>query len=395
MQCPKCADEQAGTFCRQCGTRLRASTSQGQPVAAEAMGAVPFQAPSPISGPVPTPSSGSVTAPAPPPQAPTHPPTVKTRPDPGAVTTHVYESTVPLAADPYGTTPTPSYRQDPQGLGSLETSGLGAPSGPVGSGREEQGLIPPSVPPPYLPADAAGGGAGESKGRGTSRALRIALIAAAVLIAAVAPAGVVYWWFVVRTPEPSTAVVDSVVVTSSATPKVSASSSGTPSDTSSEIPTPDSGGAGQPSTGGSSLPIIPSEQPSVTPQQALTDQRDADVPTLTLDGHWVAQLASKFDGVTDPRQEAPDGTHTFRLADILAEHQGFRSRFGDGIKLIGGDDMGKRSGRLVATWTTIYDPGSFADESSVASWCLSAFPRLTGNDLGDVCLPRPSSPPHN
>lgn len=41
---------------------------------------------------------------------------------------------------------------------------------------------------------------------------------------------------------------------------------------------------------------------------------------MVLDGRWVAQLASKTFGISDPLQIAENGSHTSFGIDVLAEH---------------------------------------------------------------------------
>src|ERR1035437_7466333 len=54
---------------------------------------------------------------------------------------------------------------------------------------------------------------------------------------------------------------------------------------------------------------------------ALNQQRATDLPTTPFDGQWVAQLSSKYDGISDPLQTSASGSHTFHNVDILAEYQ--------------------------------------------------------------------------
>lgn len=135
--------------------------------------------------------------------------------------------------------------------------------------------------------------------------------------------------------------------------------------------------------------------PPPDPLQELQRLRNEGVAQLTLDGHWVVQLASKYDGVVDVTQTALDGSHTFHNDDILAEHVTLRARFGNAVKLISGNDMGKRSTRPQALWMTIYDPGTFAGQAAAAAWCKAAFPGLSGSALDNVCLTRQAKPPYD
>src|ERR1035437_7073321 len=61
--------------------------------------------------------------------------------------------------------------------------------------------------------------------------------------------------------------------------------------------------------------------PELAAFATLNQQRAADLPTTPFDGQWVAQLSSKYDGISDPLQTSASGSHTFHNVDILAEYQ--------------------------------------------------------------------------
>jgi hypothetical protein len=130
----------------------------------------------------------------------------------------------------------------------------------------------------------------------------------------------------------------------------------------------------------------------------LQQLRAQSLQRVVLDGRWVAQVASKNVGVTDPLQTALNGSHTFYAVDILAESQSIVSRVGDPTKVyvLWGTDFGKRSQAPDGSpyWTTIVDAG-YASHDNVLAWCKVTFPELTPQQLADTCAPRQLTSPHN
>ncbi|WP_433795159.1 hypothetical protein [Actinoplanes sp. CA-252034] len=116
--------------------------------------------------------------------------------------------------------------------------------------------------------------------------------------------------------------------------------------------------------------------------------RQEDLGTVSFDGQFVAQIASKYPGVNDPYQSAADGTHTFQVSDILAEHQRLRAEHGDAehpVILLRSTDYGKR--QLVGgqpLWVT-FVVGGFPDKESVLTWCSSHFGNLSATELKNHC----------
>ncbi len=221
---------------------------------------------------------------------------------------------------------------------------------------------PPPNPPPVVPPP---------QGRGR-RVLLVAGIVLALLVTAGAVAGLTTLPGRRSVPTPApTPPAPTPVVTAPATPT---------SPTWTPTPTP-------------TATTLASPTPSVDPVQRLQELRAAGVARLRTDGHWVVQLASKYDGVVDTTQTAGDGSHVFRAADILAEHEALRARFGGDVILIGGGDMGKRWTGPGPVWTTVYDPGTFADEAAAQQWCRDTFPGRADKALENVCLPRTARPP--
>ncbi|MGC5031045.1 hypothetical protein [Micromonospora sp. DT229] len=122
--------------------------------------------------------------------------------------------------------------------------------------------------------------------------------------------------------------------------------------------------------------------------------RQQDLPTVSLDGRYVAQLASKTVGIVDPNQIAANGSNTFYAQDIVAEHLDLRNRF-DGatrVILLLSTDYGRQQlyGGEPLWITFALPPGS--SKEAVARWCANQFPQLTGTDLDNQCVPRRLNP---
>jgi hypothetical protein len=140
---------------------------------------------------------------------------------------------------------------------------------------------------------------------------------------------------------------------------------------------------------------IPAPDPGLVALAALNQQRTADLPTTPLDGQWVAQLSSKYDGISDPLQTSGSGSHTFSNVDILAEFQRLQGLDlgGASVTLLLSTDYGQKqtvSGH--ALWVTFALPG-LSSASEVQSWCSTHFAPLTGPALADTCTPAQLYPP--
>lgn len=141
--------------------------------------------------------------------------------------------------------------------------------------------------------------------------------------------------------------------------------------------------------------VAPTAASTFYPGQQLSEQRYADIASLSLNGRWIAQLSSKYDGVTDSTQVAANGTNTFYLHDILIEHQTLRARFtsaGARVYLLEATDFGKQRTWPGILWVTIADPG-LGSQSQVQQWCQAQFPQLSGKQLENVCMARQLNPP--
>lgn len=125
--------------------------------------------------------------------------------------------------------------------------------------------------------------------------------------------------------------------------------------------------------------------------------RAASLSRLILDRRWVAQVASKSVGITDPLQTAANGTHTFYAVDILVESRAVTSGVAaSSVLVLRSDDFGRRSfaddGQPY--WVTVVDVG-FGSSDEVTAWCARTYPTLSPEELENACAPRTLAPPHD
>jgi hypothetical protein len=130
----------------------------------------------------------------------------------------------------------------------------------------------------------------------------------------------------------------------------------------------------------------------------LAALRAESLARLTTDGRWVAQLASKDVGITDPLQIAQNGTHVFLAVDVLAESRAALASVTDpaAVSVLHGTDFGQRSTAPDGDpyWITVVDAG-FGSRDDVGAWCAATYPQLDGDELTNACLPRRLTPPHD
>lgn len=241
---------------------------------------------------------------------------------------------------------------------------------------------PPSMPPAPVaapPWEAASRPTAHTNNGAMTRTVALATIAA-VLVAVVA-AGVTWLVLDRRADEaPTTAAASSA-------PEV-------PSEAPAEAPSSDAG------------TVVEEPAPTAEPLRAADPEEDAllelsvlredSLSDLVLDGRWVAQVASKSVGITDPLQIAQNGTRTFYATDILAEVE---SSFGvapfSSILVLQSTDFGKYSvdARGQAFWVTLIDTG-FASSADVDAWCATIFADLSSAQRENTCAPRTLVPSH-
>lgn len=142
----------------------------------------------------------------------------------------------------------------------------------------------------------------------------------------------------------------------------------------------------------------PPETTTPTPTETvLTEEEERSIALTTLDdmvladrarqpvrGQWVAQLASKFEGVVDTsRQPEP-----FTIPQILDEVVAHRSNpeYGELVRVILQGDWGKSEPGPKTLWVTVADLDFDSRETALA-WCGDHFSQR-GEDLLNVCYPR-------
>jgi len=243
----------------------------------------------------------------------------------------------------------------------------------------------PAAPPAYGFDSTSSSPSSVRTGSGPGRGLLIVL--AFVLVAGLAGGGT---WFFLRSDasaKPTGPTTFGAAPTDS--PERSVGSSGVGGASVSRAPT------------SSAVPTsTPASPTAMTEGQALEQLqllRSNSLSHLVTDSRWVAQVASKSVGITDPLQTAANGTHTFYAVDILAESQAATTLAPpSSVLVLQSTDFGKRSHASDGQpyWVTVVDEG-FGTRDAVKSWCASAFPTLTADQLADTCAARTLSPPHD
>ena len=141
-------------------------------------------------------------------------------------------------------------------------------------------------------------------------------------------------------------------------------------------------------------------QPSVDPEAAALDQLSAHAnhydAIIPKNSQWVAQLSSKYIGVSDPMLTAANGTHTFYATDILAEfEQTAQTVTSVQVVLMDSRDYGKQQlidGKNL--WVTFGLSDYFTSEDDVLAWCEEEFWYLEGRERLNVCMPGRLKPPN-
>jgi len=114
----------------------------------------------------------------------------------------------------------------------------------------------------------------------------------------------------------------------------------------------------------------------------LTVSRDAQLDPIR--GQWVAQLASKTEGIVDTSQQATP----FTLPDILKEIQSLKAnpQFGSSVRVVHQGDWAKSKAGPTPMWVAFADINA-SSRASVVSWCDAHFAQR-GTALLNVCYPR-------
>ena len=158
----------------------------------------------------------------------------------------------------------------------------------------------------------------------------------------------------------------------------------------------DDGGAG------SVTPPVEETVPQRTadPERMALDRLEElardDLAGVALDGRYVAQLASKYPGIHDPLQTTAAGSHTFRAADILDEHERLRGDPANGdarVVLLRSDTYGRRQLVGGAPLYVTFALGDFSGAAGVRAWCAARFPDLSAAARENQCAVRRLRPP--
>jgi len=161
--------------------------------------------------------------------------------------------------------------------------------------------------------------------------------------------------------------------------------------------------AGAPETSESASSPTEAAQTSPAPQTptptetALTEEEERTLALTTLDemvladralrpvrGQWVAQLASKFEGVVDTSQQSAPFTVP-QILDEVELHRG-NPEYGHLVRLILQGDWGKSEAGSQPLWVTVVDL-DYSNREAVLAWCEDHFTQR-GEDLLNVCYPR-------
>ncbi len=172
-------------------------------------------------------------------------------------------------------------------------------------------------------------------------------------------------------------------------------------------PAPDPAGDGGSGSGAVVTPTeagryTPPPEPTLAPdpdesaQVQLDQLAQQDLNQVSLNGQWVAQLASKYPGITDKIQTTASGSHTFGAADILDEHNRLAQDPANGtarIVLLKSTDYGIRQLTDGHPLYVTFALGGFGSASAVTSWCRNRFPDLSVSERADQCAARRLKPP--
>lgn len=136
--------------------------------------------------------------------------------------------------------------------------------------------------------------------------------------------------------------------------------------------------------------------PTPTPSKQLRDQAFATLQKTVADdarlapirGQWVAQLASKYEGVVDKSQQATP----FTVPQILTEVTRLRAdpEYGSLVRVVHQGDWANSTAGAKPMWVTMADV-DMSSRDEVVAWCESHFAQR-GKALLNVCYPRQMNP---
>jgi MTH538 TIR-like domain (DUF1863) len=143
---------------------------------------------------------------------------------------------------------------------------------------------------------------------------------------------------------------------------------------------------------GSPTPIQPEMSKDAQERQALGELEQlagADRKLTKFEGQWVAQVASKYVGISDPLQRTASGSHVFYAADILAEHKAMRQQFSNPftVRLLKGSELPVANTNSQLFWYTFVF-GDFTSSADVKAFCTNAFADLSRKARANHCASR-------
>ncbi len=154
-------------------------------------------------------------------------------------------------------------------------------------------------------------------------------------------------------------------------------------------PVPSAAPSASPSgTASPTAPSMPPSTPPPDPRRAASDRLEElarqDATRNVVRGQWVAQLASKYEGIVDPLVRP----EPFTLPEILAEHEALRSNpvFGASVRLLHQGDWGRAAAHDPPMFVTVADINA-GSADAVRAWCQAHFAQR-GRALENVCYVR-------
>ena len=166
-----------------------------------------------------------------------------------------------------------------------------------------------------------------------------------------------------------------------------------------DVPTPTDGSSDpttdEPTGEATDEPTTEATTPTVTATKSPSELRREAFVTLEhlvaddrrlspIRGQWVAQLASKSEGIVDRTQQAAP----FTLPQILAEIMSLKDNpdYGPLVRVVHQGDWGTSTAGPKPMWVTVADIDVTA-RADVVSWCEGHFSQR-GQALLNVCYPR-------
>lgn len=245
-------------------------------------------------------------------------------------------------------------------------------SEPVGGAK---GAAPGSAA--ALPPEAATAASWKDTGPDTRSRRRAPLVAgaAAVLVAALAGAGWATGLFGARSAGPTVIVTQTVAPSADAASAPAAETSAVP-DTSSAAPSSTEATASATTT-----PAALSDEQAYANLERVVAEDKLKNPVRN---QWVAQVASKYEGIVDTSQRPTP----FTLVDIWTEIERWRNvpEYGSQVRVVHLGDWAGTSPHNPPMWVTFVDIDA-GSKAAVTSWCEARFEQR-GKALLNICYPR-------